>query len=55
MDHVFLAPGRRAWHDAAAFERKLYVIRKRYQTTIRTSGIDDTQVLPRAVACPRAR
>ena len=42
MDHVFLAPGPDV-ADQAAFERKLYVIRKRYQTTIRTSGIDDTK------------
>jgi glutamate synthase (ferredoxin) len=42
MDHVFLAPGPDV-ADTAAFERKLYVIRKRYQTTIRTSGIDDTR------------
>jgi glutamate synthase (NADPH/NADH) large chain len=42
MDHVFLAPGPDT-ADAAAFERKLYVIRKRFQTTIRTSGIDDTK------------
>ncbi len=42
MDHVFLAPGSDV-ADTAAFERKLYVIRKRYQTTIRTSGIDDTK------------
>ena len=42
MDHVFLSPGADV-ADTAAFERKLYVIRKRYQTTIRTSGIDDTK------------
>ncbi len=42
MDHVFVAPGPDA-ADTAAFERKLYVIRKRYQTTIRQSGIDDTK------------
>ncbi len=42
MDHVFLAPGADV-EDMATFERKLYVIRKRFQTTIRTSGIDDTK------------
>ncbi|MGI8671147.1 MAG: glutamate synthase large subunit, partial [Luteitalea sp.] len=42
MDHVFLAPAADL-ADTAAFERKLYVIRKRFQTTIRTSGIDDTR------------
>ncbi len=42
MDHVFLAPGPDT-PDPATFERKLYVIRKRFQTTIRTSGIDDTK------------
>jgi glutamate synthase domain-containing protein 1 len=43
MDHVFVAPGPEVADDVAAFERKLYVIRKRFQTTIRTSGIDDTK------------
>src|SRR5690606_15135936 len=40
MDHVFLAPGRGA-EGEAAFERKLYIIRKRFQALLRTSGIDD--------------
>ncbi len=40
MDHVFIAPGKNA-DSEAAFERKLYIIRKRFQTMIRTSGIDD--------------
>jgi glutamate synthase (NADPH/NADH) large chain len=42
MDHVFLAPGKDVT-DEDAFERKLFVIRKRFQTLIRTSGIDDRQ------------
>ena len=42
MDYVFVAPGAGV-DDAAAFECKLYVIWKRYQSTIRTSGIDDTK------------
>ena len=42
MEHVFLAPGEGVV-DEAMFERKLYVIRKRFQSTIRTSGIDDRQ------------
>ncbi|MPY88975.1 MAG: glutamate synthase large subunit [Luteitalea sp.] len=40
MDHVFIAPGEGA-ADEDAFERKLLVIRKRFQTLVRTSGIDD--------------
>ncbi|MGH9160559.1 MAG: glutamate synthase central domain-containing protein, partial [Vicinamibacteraceae bacterium] len=40
MDHVFLAPGEGV-DDEEAFERKLLVIRKRFQTLVRTSGIDD--------------
>ncbi len=43
MDHVFIAPGARGAGDEDAFERKLYVIRKRFQHAIRTSGIDDRQ------------
>jgi glutamate synthase (NADPH) large chain len=42
IDHVFLAPGEDVEGDEA-FERKLFVIRKRFQSTIRTSGIDDRQ------------
>jgi glutamate synthase (NADPH/NADH) large chain len=42
MDHVFITPGEHV-EDEATFERKLYVIRKRFQSTIRTSGIDDRQ------------
>jgi glutamate synthase (ferredoxin) len=42
MDHVFIAPGP-STTDPRVFERKLYVIRKRFQHAIRTSGIDDRQ------------
>jgi glutamate synthase (ferredoxin) len=42
MLHVFLAPSSDAM-DQDAFERKLYVVRKRYQSTIWQSGIDDRQ------------
>ncbi len=40
MDHVFVAPGSDAM-DEASFERKLYVVRKRFQSTIKSTGIDD--------------
>ncbi len=42
MDHVFLAPPPES-ADPSAFERKLYVVRKRFQATIKSSGIDDRQ------------
>ncbi|NUO51800.1 MAG: glutamate synthase large subunit, partial [Polyangiaceae bacterium] len=42
MDHVFVAPASDAV-DQAAFERKLFVVRKRFQSTIKSSGIDDRQ------------
>ncbi len=41
MDHVFVAPGEGI--DDAAFARKLFVVRKRFQSTIKSSGIDDRQ------------
>lgn len=40
MDHVFVEKGSKDLDDAA-FERKLFVIRKRFQSMIRQSGIDD--------------
>jgi glutamate synthase (ferredoxin) len=40
MLHVFLAPSSESM-DQESFERKLYVVRKRYQSTIWQSGIDD--------------
>ena len=42
MDHVFLGLGQEAL-DAQAFERRVYIIRKRYEKAIRSSGIDDRQ------------
>ncbi|MFO0548725.1 MAG: glutamate synthase-related protein [Polyangiaceae bacterium] len=42
MDHVFVAPVNEAM-ESAAFERKLFVVRKRFQSTIKSSGIDDRQ------------
>ncbi|HTJ85049.1 MAG TPA: glutamate synthase large subunit, partial [Polyangiaceae bacterium] len=42
MDHVFVGVGTEAL-DAAAFERRLFVVRKRYERAIRSSGIDDRQ------------
>jgi len=41
MDHVFVAPSEGL--EPRAFERKLFVIRKRFQSTIKSSGIDDRQ------------
>ncbi len=41
MDHVFVAPADTL--DEAAFSRKLFVVRKRFQSTIKSSGIDDRQ------------
>ncbi len=40
MDHVFVAPALEGL-DEATFERKLYVARKRFQATIKSTGIDD--------------
>ena len=40
MDHVFIEKGSDAL-DEQSFERKLFVIRKRFQSMIRQSGIDD--------------
>ncbi|NUP13419.1 MAG: glutamate synthase large subunit [Polyangiaceae bacterium] len=40
MDHVFVAPATDTM-DEATFERKLYVARKRFQATIKSTGIDD--------------
>ena len=42
MDHVFVALTSDEM-DASAFERKLYVVRKRFSSTIQSSGIDDRQ------------
>jgi glutamate synthase (ferredoxin) len=41
MDHVFVAATDEV--TGAAFERKLFVVRKRFQSTIKSSGIDDRQ------------
>ena len=41
MDHVFVEPSEGL--DQDAFERKLFVVRKRFQSTIKSSGIDDRQ------------
>jgi glutamate synthase (ferredoxin) len=41
MDHVFVGPA--DGQDGDAFERKLFVVRKRFQSTIKSSGIDDRQ------------
>ncbi len=42
MEHVFIARGK-AVASESAFERQLYIIRKRFQSMIRSSGIDDTK------------
>jgi glutamate synthase domain-containing protein 1 len=42
MDHVFLEPIAESM-DEATFERKLFIVRKRFQTTIKSSGIDETR------------
>jgi glutamate synthase (NADPH/NADH) large chain len=42
MDHVFLAPSQEGVSEDA-FERRLFVVRKRFQVAIKSSGIDDRQ------------